>query len=256
VEKFPNQPEFLLISEFGALSSGKVAVIPNIRDAFEGKAQFSDLKSKVLSSSFKWPNSISVIPQDVFPGINAIVVPDGFLPPGKTDGNIYVLKTDLQSQEVLYQISPHKSGFFYHTGVWVDIDGDGRKDYLTARSNAQAGQGELVWYRHPTDGLLTTPWPETVITKGPDVMFDLANVQGHDTSFIVFGAEFFNHKLSVYQIGKGDGKLMMSRVIDDSIDQVYSVKYMDIDNDGKYELLVNNHETDNSKAAIFLYDVP
>ena len=49
---------------------------------------------------------------------------------------------------------------------------------------------------------------------------------------------------------------MMSRVIDDSIDQVYSVKYMDIDNDGKYELLVNNHETDNSKAAIFLYDVP
>jgi hypothetical protein len=34
------------------------------------------------------------------------------------------------------------------------------------------------------------------------------------------------------------------------------VKYLDIDNDGKYELLVNNHETDNSKSAIFLYDVP
>ena len=49
-------------------------------------------------------------------------------------------------------------------GVWVDIDGDGRKDYLTARSNAKAGQGELVWYQHPVDGLLTTPWPETVIT--------------------------------------------------------------------------------------------
>jgi hypothetical protein len=102
VQNFPNQPEFLLISEFGAFSSGKVSVIPNIRDAFEGKVQFSDLKSKVLSSSFKWPNSISVIPEDVFPGINAIVVPDGFLPPGKTEGNIYVLKTDLQSQEVLY----------------------------------------------------------------------------------------------------------------------------------------------------------
>jgi len=102
VEKFPNQPEFLLISEFGALSSGKVAVIPNIRDAFEGKAKFSDLKSKVLSSAFKWPNSISVIPQDVFPGVNAIVVPDGFLPPGKTNGNIYVLKTDFNTQETLY----------------------------------------------------------------------------------------------------------------------------------------------------------
>jgi hypothetical protein len=102
VEKFPNQPEFLLISEFGALSSGKVAVIPNIRDAFEGKAKFSDLKSKVLSSAFKWPNSISAIPQDVFPGVNAIVVPDGFLPPGKTNGNIYVLETDFNTQETLY----------------------------------------------------------------------------------------------------------------------------------------------------------
>jgi hypothetical protein len=38
VQKFPNQPEFLLISEFGAFSSGKVSVISNIRDAFEGKA--------------------------------------------------------------------------------------------------------------------------------------------------------------------------------------------------------------------------
>ncbi len=45
-------------------------------------------------------------------------------------------------------------------------------------------------------------------------------------------------------------------MIDDTIDQVYSVKYLDIDGDGKHELLVNNHETDNSKAAIFLYDLP
>ena len=108
----------------------------------------------MLSSAFKWPNSVAVVPSDVFPGKDAIVVPDGFLPPGKTDGNIYVLKlADSQSQQTLYQISPHKSGFFYHMGVWVDIDGDGRKDYLTARSNAQAGKGELVWYKHPVDGL-------------------------------------------------------------------------------------------------------
>ena len=234
VQKFPNQPEFLLISEFGAFSSGKVSVISNIRDAFEGKAQFSDLKSTVLSSAFKWPNSISVIPEDVFPGVNAIVVPDGFLPPGKTNGNIYVLKTDLHTQNTLYQISAQKSGFFYHTGVWIDIDGDGKKDYLTARSNAQAGMGELVWYRQPVDGLLTTPWPETVITKGPDVMFDLANVQGYESSFIVFGAEFFNHKLTVYQIAKGSGAVLQSRVIDATIDQVYSVKYLDINNNGNY----------------------
>jgi hypothetical protein len=47
-----------------------------------------------------------------------------------------------------------------------------------------------------------------------------------------------------------------SRVIDTAIDQAYSVKYLDINGDGKFELMVNNHETDNTKAGIFLYDVP
>ena len=84
----------------------------------------------------------------------------------------------------------------------------------------------------------------------------MANVKGHDNTFILFASEFFNHKLSVYEINKGDGKLLRSRVIDNTIDQAYSVKYLDIDGDGKHELLVNNHETDNSKAAIFLYDIP
>jgi hypothetical protein len=40
VEKFPGQPEFLLITEFGALSSGKVSVIPNIGHIVKEK-QFS-----------------------------------------------------------------------------------------------------------------------------------------------------------------------------------------------------------------------
>ena len=51
VEKFhgTTDQEFLLISEFGAFSSGKVAVIPNIKDAFTGKTQIANLKSQVLS---------------------------------------------------------------------------------------------------------------------------------------------------------------------------------------------------------------
>ncbi len=89
---------------------------------------------------------------------------------------------------------------------------------MTARSNAQAGMGEIVWYKQPVDGLLTTPWPETIITKGPDVWIELANIKGHDNSLIVFAAEFFNHKLAVYEINKGDGKLLRSRIIDATID--------------------------------------
>lgn len=45
-------------------------------------------------------------------------------------------------------------------------------------------------------------------------------------------------------------------MIDSTIDQAYSVKYLDINGDGKHELLVNNHESDDTKTAIFLFDVP
>ena len=135
------------------------------------------------------------------------------------------------------------------------MNGDGRKDYLTARSNAKEGAGELVWYEHPEGGLLHTPWNEKVITKGPDVMFEVVqNLPGYEDSLILFASEFFNKKLTVYQIKNAE--VVNSRIIDTSIDQAYSVKYLDINEDGKFELLVNNHEKDNAKAGIFLYESP
>ena len=38
-------------------------------------------------------------------------------------------------------------------GEWIDLNGDGRKDFLTARSNAKVNGGELVWFEHPASGL-------------------------------------------------------------------------------------------------------
>jgi hypothetical protein len=93
VEKVDGQNEFLLISEFGAFSSGKVSVIPNIKDAVLNK-KFDTLTTHSLSENFKWPNSVSIVPNDVFgDGQNRVVVPDGFLPPGKTNGDIYIITT-------------------------------------------------------------------------------------------------------------------------------------------------------------------
>lgn len=177
VQKFPNQPEFLLLSEFGALISGKVSVIPNIKEIVNTK-NFAAAKTDTLYANFKWPNNIETIPQDVFgPGIDAIVVPDGFLPPGKTEGNIYIMtvsQNDVTQDAKIIQISPHKEGYYYHFGYWIDMDGDGLKDYLTARSNSQPGQGELVWFKQPADGISSGGlWEEHFICNGPEVMFDV-----------------------------------------------------------------------------------
>lgn len=48
VEKLEGQPAFLLISQFAAFSSGKVAVIPNIAEAVSSKS-FAHLETHVLS---------------------------------------------------------------------------------------------------------------------------------------------------------------------------------------------------------------
>jgi hypothetical protein len=109
----------MLISSFGAFSSGKVSVIPNIGDIVKS-GQYVGVRANIIADQFKWPNDISVVPSDVFgSSINAISVPDGFLPPGKGDGGIYIITTDpadATKKEAVYQISTLKSGFFYHKG--------------------------------------------------------------------------------------------------------------------------------------------
>jgi hypothetical protein len=97
------------------------------------------------------------VPTEVFGSkISAFVVPDGFLVPGHANGGVYVVEvdpTDITKKRAEFTISASDPGFFYHMGQWLDINGDGRLDFLTARSDAKAGDGQLVWLEHPVDGL-------------------------------------------------------------------------------------------------------
>jgi hypothetical protein len=52
VVKWGNQPEILVTSSFGALSSGKVNIIPNISQILN-EGSFSSAKTIEVSSSFK-----------------------------------------------------------------------------------------------------------------------------------------------------------------------------------------------------------
>lgn len=176
VTKFPGQKDMLLISEFEVLGSGKIAVIPDIGAKVASK-DFANIKATQIASGFAWPNEISPIPPEVFnDGSNGIIVPDGFLVPFHNNGNIFVVTTDpadVTKKQAQYTLTTQKSGYFYHIGRWVDMNGDGRLDLVTARSNAKNGGGELIWLEHPEEGLQKTPWTEHLITKGPDVMFDI-----------------------------------------------------------------------------------
>jgi hypothetical protein len=161
IEQFPGQDPFMLVSSFGEFVSGSVYVIPGITDIVKQK-KFDNVQAKTISADFTWPNKIETVPQAVFgKGVNAISVPDGFLPPGHTNGGIYIITTDsndFTKKTGEYKISQKKNGYFYHMGLWYDVNNDGRYDYVTARSNAKSGGGELIWLEHPENGLAGAPW--------------------------------------------------------------------------------------------------
>jgi hypothetical protein len=165
----------LLTTSFGVFSAGKLHITQNITDAIKNQ-DLSKLSPITLDTpNFLWPNFAKVVPESVF-NQRVIVVPDGFLPPGKNNGGVYLVvmdSTDITKTVKTVTITHNKSGYFYHMGFWMDLNGDGRMDFLTAKSNAKVGQGELVWYEHPAEGLdATENWTEHIITTGPDVEFD------------------------------------------------------------------------------------
>ena len=191
----------------------------------------------------------------------AIHVPDGFLVPGKKDGGIYIVRmdsNDLTTVVDTVEITAKKNNYFYHMGYWVDLNGDGRKDFLTARSNSKAGHGELLWLEHPEDGLESADtWTEHVLGNYADVAFEVQTLPEYKWEIVVFTAHFFDEALRMVRISTVDGSLVGEKTIDDTdILAAYNVSMVDLNSDGNRELLVNNHETKNSKTGIWAYEFP
>ena len=262
--KFEDSDDFLLVTDFSGMpySVGHVSIVEGVKEAVTA-GDVSSLKSTTLDTGatfFAWPNNAMVIPNDVF-GFRSIVVPDGFLVPTHNDGGVYVIQmddSDLTKVTQTVEISPKKDGYFYHMGQWLDLNGDGRKDFLTARSNAKAGGGELVWFEHPEGGLGTAPWTEHVVASGPDVGIEIEiSTDFYKDEVVVFAAQFFDQKLALYRVSTKDGTLVGTRTIDDTtILDAYSVALVDLNGDGKKELLVNNHEKDDKTNGVYAYTVP
>jgi len=260
VGKFDGSEDFLLVSSFGAMSSGHIYMVPGVKDAVVA-GDVSSLEPVQLDTpKFKWPNNIEVVPQDVF-GERTIVVPDGFLVPGKKDGGVYIVRmdeNDLTKTVDTVKITATKNNYFYHMGYWVDLNGDGRKDFITARSNAKKGQGELLWLEHPKEGLDSgEPWVEHVLGNIADVSIEVQTLPEYKWEIVVFAAHFFDEAIRMHRISTVDGSLIESKTIDDTqILSAYNVSMVDLNNDGNRQLLVNNHETKDKLNGIWAYEFP
>lgn len=115
-----------------------------------------------------------------------------------------------------YKISTEEDGFFYHMGEWIDLNNDGRKDFITARSNAKAGEGQLVWFEHPEEGL-TGEWIEHIVCTGcADVGITILDDESpYKGEIVVLAAQFFDEMISFTRIEKKTGEMTYRVIVDD-----------------------------------------
>lgn len=251
-----SQETSLFLTTFSAnpFTKGTVAYVPSVDDFV---SNISSSGVTTIGPDFTWPNIVSAVPKGALPNCEVcLIVPDGFLVPGKSTGNIYLVYGSDMSQSV--SLAESKSEYFYHMVEWRDMNGDGRLDILTARATkpvlGSAG-GEMIWLEQPAENPFTNvPWNTHVVTQGPEFIFKTANYDPSGETFQVFAGQFFTQKLVLYNIDSKTGVAVSNITVDNSSYAFEDVHLVDLNSDGKAELLVNSHEGDGS-GGIYAYEI-
>jgi len=236
----------LIVSSFNPFGSDGLTMFESIGDHL---TKFSSAQATSLGS-VRWPNEAHMAP-DNFISEDVLVVAGGFLVPGKATGAITLVRP---SDATHFPITKDKQGYFYHRTEFVDMNGDGRLDIVTARTNKPIfgpSQGELLWLEQPATSALSSTWKEHMMAQGPDVHFRMEDLDADGAQEIVT-ADFFSKRLSLWW---KEGDTYVTRVVDADIGSAFDVEVVDVNGDGKKDILATNHEG-GSAGAVYAYEIP
>lgn len=245
-------PDTLVINSFEAT--------PFFGKDYVSVANVSEVDPKVqtLTTSIDWPNYATVVDKEVF-GFQALIIGAGFLVPSHATGGVYILEASPSPKTLKkpVKVTKDEGGYFYHRGVLRDMNGDGKLDIVTARCHYEVypwskKSGELVWLEQPaTDALSGTPWTMHKLHDGPDFLFT-----PHPTLFeknmLTVSAEYVYSKVAIYFLN--DEGVVEERVIDDKCGHGFSASWVDLNRDGKLDLLATNHENQNGSVFAYTWD--
>lgn len=250
----------LVVSTFGLLGGADGVWL--IRDVGEGIGSPEAVTPERLTHEITWPNETLHVPREMF-GSEGLIVSSGFLVPGRATGAVHWLPLVPGRAARPVKLTQDRPGWFYHRAEWKDVDADGALDLVCARARKPmigAPGGELVWLKSPGSarGLdpQSTPWPMALLASGPDVHFRIGDVDGNGTDDVL-AAEFFTRRLTLLQSGAGSwNDADWKRVtIDENIGAAFDVEHVDLDGDGRKDVLATNHESGPS-AGVYAYEMP
>lgn len=237
----------LLVSSFKVMGGDSVKKYGDMENVINSRSN----NLTTLTDEIVWPNEIEKMP-DVSNEDDFYVIASGFFPPTKNTGGIYLMS---KKSGKLTKISQDKRGWWYHRIRFWDVDKDGKLDVLTAR----AYKG-LIWGKGAEFVALLAPngsnrkvWEEKILFNGPDVFFEIIDVE-NDGEFEVISSQFLNEKL-VYHYKDKLTDNWIEKIIDSSIGAGFDLSIVDLNQDGKLEILVTNHVS-TEEAGVFAYEIP
>eukprot|EP00929_Paragymnodinium_shiwhaense_P122781 TRINITY_DN9586_c0_g1_i1.p1 TRINITY_DN9586_c0_g1~~TRINITY_DN9586_c0_g1_i1.p1 ORF type:complete len:432 (+),score=104.15 TRINITY_DN9586_c0_g1_i1:75-1370(+) len=253
-EQLPGQ---LLLTRFGAAPFfGKSQV--TLVDLAEGN-------HVDVATNIDWPNVATVVEEKVF-GFKAALIGAGFLVPSHTTGGIWVVELEKEAKVLTsgaVKITKDKkgylpdSGWFYHQADLADMNGDGLLDIVTSRCAYSVEpwnkkEGELVWLEQPKTGALNgTAWVEHFIQKGPDFLFTLAP-KATGPEIQACAAEYIGERLTL--VHGSESKGYKTRVLDSDLGHGFGCSWVDLNGDGKLDLLATNHLNQNGSVFGYSWD--
>ena len=250
------------------LASDGVSIIPDIASHLSNVPATTPT---LLTDKLDWPNEANAVPLDAIPGFTGLIVANGFLVPPKTVGAITLLATDASGSSVTgsYKVSTDKGnkffdGWFYHIAHFVDMNGDGRKDIVTARATKPilgTQSGEFLWLEQPASDPLSGPWKEHVICSGklsPDVFFQPYDIDGDGQDEFLFASFFTFGGFGVLSSsGSGAGRWdnstgqVTTTIVDSGLPVLngFAVEVVDLNGDGNMDVLYTNHVDNKTQSG-------
>ena len=161
----------LFVSCFNPIPETKdyVYTVPNIEWQLKG-----NITPILVTDQIIWPNGvISANPLVEY----SMMVPSGFLVPGKSNGNLYYI-----SETTPIPLVPNdKMNWFYHDAAFKDMDGDGHIDIIAGRANIPVvGEPttQLIWLKNPGNLTISGPWQLNYLLTngGPDIQVQFARL--------------------------------------------------------------------------------